>query len=273
LRAGARANSTSGLGDDTPLRERGRDGRASDLCAPPRLLLTDDDHVNGNIESRQDAPQMMVSMKRVYQPASCPDQVCPSPKATRGSPGNLDALWHDLECGGYREDLALWRTLARQAGGPVLDVGAGTGRVTLELAAMGLEVVALDVDVPLLEALEHRARRLPVQTVVGDARELALGRRFSLVLVPMQTLQLLGGRRGRAAFLRGAREHLEPGGLLAAALADAVECFDDEHELPPPPDARDIVDVRYASQLLAVVDEGQRAAIHRRREIIGPAER
>jgi SAM-dependent methyltransferase len=189
------------------------------------------------------------------------------------SPMNLDALWHDLECGAYREDLPLWRALATEAGGPVLDVGAGTGRVTLELAAAGLEVVALDVDAPLLEALEHRAARLPVETVVGDARELALGRRFALVLVPMQTLQLLGGRRGRAAFLRRAREHLAPGGLLAAALADAVDCFDDEHDVPPPPDTCDIVDVRYASQLLAVVDEGERAAIHRRREIIGPGQR
>jgi SAM-dependent methyltransferase len=186
---------------------------------------------------------------------------------------NLDALWHDLECGAYREDLPLWRALAARAGGPVLDVGAGTGRVTLALAAAGVEVVALDVDEPLLEALRHRAARLPVETVVGDARELALPRRFALVLVPMQTLQLLGGRSGRAMFLARALEHLAPGGLLAAALADPVDCFDDDHDVPPPPDARDIVDVRYASQLLAVVDEGDRAAIHRRREIVGPGDR
>src|SRR4249920_7709 len=115
---------------------------------------------------------------------------------------NLDALWHDLECGGYDEDLPLWRALAGEAGGPVLDVGAGTGRVTLDLAGAGAPVVALDAEGPLLEALAHRATGLPVETVVGDARELALGdRRFALVLVPMQTIQLLGGPRGRAAFL------------------------------------------------------------------------
>ncbi len=86
----------------------------------------------------------------------------------------------------------------------------------------------------------------------------------------MQTLQLLGGADGRAAFLQCARDHLEPGGVLAAALADAMDCFDDEHDAPPPPEALDIVDVRYASQLLTVVDDGGRAALHRRREIIGP---
>ena len=186
---------------------------------------------------------------------------------------NLAALWHDLECGAYSEDLPLWRALAGEAGGAVLDVGAGTGRVTLDLAAGGVEVVALDADPRLLEALAHRAAGLPVETVAADAREFTLGRRVSLVVVPMQTLQLLGGPGGRAAFLRCALDHLEPGGLVAAALADAMDCFDEEHELPPPADACAIGDVRYASQLVAVEDEGDRAAIRRRREIVGPGER
>jgi SAM-dependent methyltransferase len=186
---------------------------------------------------------------------------------------NLEALWHDLECGAYGEDLPLWRALAGEAGGVVLDVGAGTGRVSLALAAGGTAVVALDSDAALLRALEHRAAGLPVETVVADAREFALDRRFSLVLVPMQTLQLLGGPRGRAAFLRCALEHLEPGGLVAAALADALDCFDEEHDVPPPADACEIVDVRYASRLIAVEAEGDRAALHRRREIAGPGNR
>src|SRR6185295_9885159 len=101
---------------------------------------------------------------------------------------NLDALWHDLECGAYGEDLPMWRALAAEAGGAVLDVGAGTGRVTLDLASRGVRVVALDVDAPLLDALRHRAGGLPVETVVADARSFAVDRRFALVIVPMQTL-------------------------------------------------------------------------------------
>ena len=186
---------------------------------------------------------------------------------------HLDVLWHDLECGAYDLDLPLWRALAAETGGLVLDVGAGTGRVSLELASDGVSVVALDAEASLLAALERRAAGLPVETVVADARDFALSRRFSLVLVPMQTLQLLGGRSGRAAFLRCALEHLEPGGLLAAALADAMDCFDEEHEMPPPADECEIAGVRYASRLLAVVDDGGRAAIHRRREIVGPGVR
>jgi SAM-dependent methyltransferase len=185
----------------------------------------------------------------------------------------LGALWHDLECSAYEEDLPLWRALAAGAGGPVLDIGAGTGRVSLDLASRGVAVVALDADATLLQVLERRSAGLPVETVVADARDFVLGRRFPLVLVPMQTLQLLGGRAARAAFLRRALDHLEPGGLLAAALADAMDCFDDEHDVPPPPDACEIAGVRYASQLVAVVDDDGRAAIHRRREIAGPGER
>ena len=181
---------------------------------------------------------------------------------------NVAALWHDLECGGYREDLPAWRALAAATGGPVLDVGAGTGRVTLDLAAQGLDVIALDREASLLAALEHRAGALPVETVHADARDFETARRFALIVVPMQTLQLLDGRPGREAFLRCASRHLNPGGVVAAALADAMDCFDADHSVPPPPDARDVGTTRYASQLVGVVEEGGRAALHRRREII-----
>jgi SAM-dependent methyltransferase len=179
---------------------------------------------------------------------------------------NLDALWHDLECGGYAEDLPLWRELAAGNRGPVLDVGAGTGRVTLDLARSGAEVIALDIEPRLLEALARRARGLPVQTLAADARALPPGRPVSLIVVPMQTLQMFEGRAGRAAFLRAAHARLRPGGLVAAALADPVDCFDDDHPDPPPPDACDIAGVRYATQLLEVTPEGE---LRRRREIIG----
>src|SRR3954451_14890535 len=86
------------------------------------------------------------------------------------------AVWHDVECGAYEADLALWRELAQKTNDGVLDVGAGTGRVALRLAYAGHEVTALDVDAELLEVLEHRAAEagVSIATVAADAAAFTL---------------------------------------------------------------------------------------------------
>jgi SAM-dependent methyltransferase len=178
-------------------------------------------------------------------------------------------IWHDVECGAYVADLPLWRELAAACEGPILDVGAGTGRVALDLARHGHDVVALDRDADLLAALRERAGDLAVETVLADARDFDLhGRRFALVIVPMQTLQLLGGPEGRAAFLRAAHRHLEPGGLLAAALADALDGFDDEHTMPPAPDMGEVAGTVYHSQVVAVRAWPEATRIERIRQTV-----
>jgi SAM-dependent methyltransferase len=179
-----------------------------------------------------------------------------------------EVIWHDIECGGYDLDLPLWRELAGREGSPVLDVGAGTGRVALDLARRGHEVVALDRSAELLEALRERAAGLAITTVAADARDFAIDRRFPIIVVPMQTLQLLGGADGRARFLARAGEHLTAGGLLAVALADALEAFDADHDHPPVPDLREVDGVVYASRPMAIRDLGDRAAIERVREVV-----
>ena len=179
-------------------------------------------------------------------------------------------IWHDLDCGGYEADLDLWRELAAQAHGPVLDLGAGTGRVTVDLARRGHEVVAVDSDAELLAALRGRVGGLTVDVVCADLRELDLGRRFSLVLVPMQTVQLLGGAQGRAPFLEGARAHVAEGGLLAMAIADELQEYLGPVEEAPLPDIRELEGVVYSVRPVSVVDEGAQFAIDRVREVIDP---
>jgi len=127
----------------------------------------------------------------------------------------MSVIWHDIECGAYGADIALWRALAREHPGPLLDVGAGTGRITLDLAREGRRVVALDRDADLLAELSARGAGLEVETVVADAREFSLAERFALIIVPMQTIQLLGGAGGRRMFLGRARAHLTETGVLA----------------------------------------------------------
>jgi SAM-dependent methyltransferase len=181
-----------------------------------------------------------------------------------------DAIWHDVECARYDADFELWRELAADARGPILDVGAGTGRVTLDLARHGHEVVALDHDPALLAVLRERAaaERLRVDTVVADASDFDLGRRdFALIMAPMQTVQLLRPA-GRLGFLRCARAHLAGGGLVAIALADALECFDAEHVLLPLPDRLIVDGTLYSSQPVALRDHGDTVAIERIRETV-----
>lgn len=176
-----------------------------------------------------------------------------------------DVIWHDVECGSYAADLPLWRELTAEHGGPVLDVGAGTGRVTLDLARRGVEVHALDVDAQLLDALVERGAGLPVHAHVGDARDFDLGRTFPLVIAPMQTVQLLGGAEGRAGFLASAQRHLDPGGLLVCAIAHDVDPYSEEVHVPVP-DLREVGGVVYASRPIAIRDEGGTFVLERLRE-------
>ncbi len=184
-------------------------------------------------------------------------------------------IWHDLECGAYRADLALWRELAdgvAQAPGaaPILDVGAGSGRVSLDLARAGHAVTAVDLETPLLDALAERGAGLSIETVCADARELDLARRdFALCVVPMQTVQLLGGSAGRSAFLQRAHAHLRPGGVLACAIVTALEPFDCSAGDPlPAAETASVGDRLYLSRPLRVVLRMRTITIERERTVM-----
>jgi SAM-dependent methyltransferase len=192
-------------------------------------------------------------------------------------------VWHDVECGSYAEDLPLWRSLAADYGDPVLDVGAGTGRVTLDLARAGYRVTALDRDPTLIAALDERLGRnsriardisqQSVTTVVGDARDFDLGEaRFPLVIVPMQTIQLLGGVEGRVRFLQCAHRHVTAGGVLAVAIAEVLDLYEVVDDMAMPlPDVREEDGFVYSSQPTAVRADHDGFVLERRRETVSPA--
>lgn len=101
------------------------------------------------------------------------------------------APFYDLDLQGYEDDVLLYRDLADEHTGPVLELGCGTGRVALSLAANGREVVGVDISEAMLDVARTRYSEAPVEWVVGDMRQLDLGRRFALVLVPLGGLQHL----------------------------------------------------------------------------------
>jgi SAM-dependent methyltransferase len=179
-------------------------------------------------------------------------------------------VWHDLECGGYRVDMPAWLELAERAGGPVLDVGAGTGRVSLALARAGHAVTAVDRDQALLDALGQRVAGMDIETFCADARTLDLAERnYALCVMPMQTIQLLGGADGRVAFLRCARAHVRPGGLVACAILGDVEPFDCSGGSVGPTPERVCVDgFEYVSRAIRVGQSRRTVTIERERWIV-----
>lgn len=185
------------------------------------------------------------------------------------------AAWHDTECASYAADLGLWHNLAAEqaAACSVLDLGCGTGRVALDLAAAGHALTGLDADPELVDELARRARErgLRVDAVAADARSFSLGRRFELVIAPMQVVQLLGGSDGRIAMLEHVRHHLAPGGVFAAALADPFEAVPAEEARPPLPDVLERDGWVLSSQPVAVRPHARGVAIDRLRQLVSPA--
>jgi len=183
-------------------------------------------------------------------------------------------VWHDVECGGYGADLPVWRELAEAVRGSILDLGAGTGRVSLDLAAAGHDVTALDRDPALLAELGRRAaeRGLEVATVPADARgPTALRDRFALVIAPMQLVQIMGGPAGRAALLATVSASLAPGGAFAAAIADLDDAVPPEDVQAPLPDVGERGGWVYSSLPLDVRREPGGVAVEWLRQVVSPA--
>ncbi|ADI13448.1 class I SAM-dependent methyltransferase [Truepera radiovictrix] len=137
---------------------------------------------------------------------------------------NYDPLaeLYDLQYAHYRDDLPFYTRLAHDYGGPVLELGAGTGRVAAALARAGFEVVALEPAEQMIlrgrarlarEGLEERVTYVP-----GDMRSVRLGRRFPLVIAPFNTLMHAYTLKDQDATLETVRAHLEAGGRFAFDL-------------------------------------------------------
>lgn len=192
---------------------------------------------------------------------------------------SAEAIWHDVECGSYAADLPLWEELAERCGGPVLELGCGTGRVALHLARRGHEVIGLDSDPELLAVLRERASDFRhsgvgqepealVEPLLADAREFELKSPASLVLAPTHLLQLLADPAERAESLRCIAAALCPGGILAAAI---IEEMPEPDGAPPPlPDVREVEGWVYSSLATeAAIGPGE-IVVRRLRQTVSP---
>ena len=118
-------------------------------------------------------------------------------------------------------DVEWYRQKAETCGGPVLELGAGTGRVTLAIAEAGIPIHALDSSPEMLDALAAKLAARPqnlrdrVTPVGGDMRTFDLAERFALVILPFRAFLHNITDDDRLATLARVRHHLRPGGRLA----------------------------------------------------------
>jgi len=179
-------------------------------------------------------------------------------------------IWHDVECGAYAADLELWEGLAEETEGRILDLGCGTGRVSLHLARRGHEVVGLDADTSLLAAFSERGHGLAAEAELGDARDFELKREFGLVLAPMQLVQLFADESERVACLDCIASHLRPGGRAALAIVEEVLGGKSVDLRNVVPDAREIGDWIYSSLPLDLMVDSSEIVMRRLRQTVSP---
>jgi len=126
------------------------------------------------------------------------------------------AEFYDLVYDPLSSDVDWCRALAARTGGPVLELGCGSGRVAVPLAADGHRVVGIERSPAMLERARARAARAGVELDLheGDVRDFSLQESFPLVVMVLNTFLMLTPE-DRWACLARAREHLADGGRFA----------------------------------------------------------
>jgi SAM-dependent methyltransferase len=143
-----------------------------------------------------------------------------------------DPVLYDLENRSFEPDGPFFLQLAQQIGGAVLEVGCGTGRITIPLAQQGIDMTGLDVVPQMIERARQKAPGLSIRWVHADARSFRLERRFRLIFESGAVFQHLLTREDQEAFLARASVHLEPGGrLVIGSIVPTAEMMEtDEAE-------------------------------------------
>lgn len=130
---------------------------------------------------------------------------------------------YDLFYADFEDDLEMYRGFAERTGGPILEVGSGTGRVALALAEEGHTVEGLELSETLRIVAQQKADRAQltdrVTFVAGDMRRFKIDRHFGLIIVPLNTFLHNLTLDDQLATLACCKKHLRPGGLLV------LDCF------------------------------------------------
>jgi SAM-dependent methyltransferase len=126
-----------------------------------------------------------------------------------------DPYLYDLENKEAGEVGAFYLALAQKCGGPVLELGCGTGRFTIPIAQTGVDISGLDIMPGMLARASEKVGNLPVEWVEADARNFHLNKQFHFIFESGAMFQHLLTRPEAEAMLACVREHLAVDGRLA----------------------------------------------------------
>lgn len=125
---------------------------------------------------------------------------------------------YDLENLDFEPDGSFFLDSARRQNGRVLELGCGTGRVTIPLAQQNINITGLDVVPAMLERAKQKAGELPIQWILADVRHFQLKQTFRMIFETGSVFQHLLTRFDQESYLAGVKEHLEQDGLFIFAL-------------------------------------------------------
>lgn len=127
----------------------------------------------------------------------------------------VDPVAYDLENPSFTPDGPFFAALAERTGGPILELGAGTGRIAIPLAAAGFQVTGMDLCAPMLAHAKAKSGALPIRWILGDSTDFNLGAQFGLAFIAGHGFQAFLTDESLDGLLRSVRRHLRPSGLFA----------------------------------------------------------
>jgi SAM-dependent methyltransferase len=128
---------------------------------------------------------------------------------------------YDLLLDGFDFDIPFWQKVAREAKGPVLEAGCGSGRVLLRLLDSGFDADGFDLSGPMIERFQTKAKDKGWEdrAVVADMRDFSLPRRYARVICAFNGFAHCETTDDQLRALRCFRDHLEPGGALVLHMS------------------------------------------------------
>jgi SAM-dependent methyltransferase len=128
------------------------------------------------------------------------------------------ARFYDLDYESFQDDVALYLGYAERTGGPLLELGCGTGRLLLPLARAGFDVTGVDLSPRMLEVAQAKVDATgladQITLVQADMRQVELPQQYRLAFIAINSFMHLTSLEDQLAALRAWRKLLLPGGLL-----------------------------------------------------------